>query len=385
MNWKPMLAVALLFVGCGGSSDDEPTDDQAVTVVFGLVTDAQGGPVAGVRVAGGGAVATTGDDGTYQLDAAASGEVVVRFELAGHLRTVRSTAVLEKMPVNLDVTLVAEAPAMPLDATAGGEVEGARGAKMAAPAGAFVDPMGASVGGMVSVHLTPLDPGNAAELNAVTGRFVGRDQGGETTLIESFGMIELTVRQDDATLQVAPGQTLQVQIPAPAGVADPPATMPLWSHDPATDTWVEEGTATYDADTGTYQAEIGHLSSWNCDQPAEATCITGLVQTPDGDPLPGAAISASGVDYSGTSTAVSLDDGRFYVAVRRESRVSVLARHASGGGEIREVTSGVEPTSIPPTPGDPRCLDVGVWTVERGVIRRETGGGVEVTSCDDVD
>ncbi|MEZ4472477.1 MAG: hypothetical protein R3F60_17125 [bacterium] len=127
---------------------------------------------------------------------------------------------------------------------------------------------------------------------------------------------------------------------------DPPFTMPLWSLDEASNVWVQEGEATWDDDAQVYVGHIGHMSMWNCDQPATATCITGHVTDTAGEALPGARVTARGADYNGSTSAVAGDDGRFYIAVRKDSSVAVLASHAAGGG-----TS----TSCSPATRTPRC------------------------------
>ncbi len=65
-----------------------------------------------------------------------------------------------------------------------------------------------------------------------------------------------------------------------------------------------------------------------------------MVKNSDGSVMPGAHVSARGIDYTGTSTAQAGADGRFCMAVRKNSRVAVLAEHAAGGGQEREVQSG---------------------------------------------
>ncbi len=372
-----IASIGLLCLACGDDDGGGPPS-QAITVVFGTVSAAGGGNLSGVSVTGGGASTSTDGNGKYQLEAASGSRVVLTFRMSGHLEARRTVEVLEEMPVALEVTLVPEVEPEPLDADQGGSVSSTRGAKMTAPPGAFVSPEGMSVGGMVEVSLTPLDPSDPEELSGVTGRFVGRMAGAETTLLESWGMLDVTVRQDGETLQVAPGQALEIEVPAPSGATDPPAMVALWSFDEAANEWVQEGTATYDAGSKTYKASISHMSPWNCDQPITATCITGLVKDGDGDALPGARIIANGIDYQGTTSATTLEDGRFYVAVRELSTIRVTAAHAEGGGQQREVMSGNQPTDIPPTPGDPRCLDVGEWTAERGIVRLVGG---EVIEC----
>lgn len=370
------LALATCSGGGGGSSTHEP---EPITALFGVVRDSGGTPLSGVSVSGGGATALTDAQGAYVLAASSADQVHVSFQATGYVPTVREVDVRDGSPTATHVALVPEAPAVTMDSTVGGLVDGERGAQAMVVQDSLVDGDGAVVTGMVDVHLTPIDPSVLGEVSAVSGNYRA-DSGGSTVMLESFGMLDVTIRQDGKKVQIAEGQTMEVQIPAPAGGGTPPDTVALWSFDEESDRWVEEGTATYDQASGTYTATITHMSPWNCDAVAESTCITGLVLDGDGEPLVGAAISTSGIDYSGSSSATTIDDGRFYVAVRKNSQVSVLAQHAEGGGQFREVTSGSADTDIPPTPGDPRCLDVGEWTAERGVVKLADGREV---SCND--
>ena len=168
-----LLCVALACWGCDDDDGGGGSAAQAVTVLFGTVTASGGAKLGGIRVRAGETSTVTGADGKYQLDAPAISEVTVTFHGDGYLKAMRTTPVLDSMPTALDVTLVAEAAPVELDAELGGEVMGMRGAAVAVPAGAFVSPEGASVAGMVDVHLTPLDPSNPDELNGTAGRFQG--------------------------------------------------------------------------------------------------------------------------------------------------------------------------------------------------------------------
>jgi hypothetical protein len=350
----------------GGSGGSGGSGSAVTTALFGVVKDTGGAPVAGAKVQAGGATATTDAGGKFQM-AAGAGPAVVRVEAAGFAPTSLRVEVHGGHASAVNVRLLRETPPVPLDATAGGVVEGPRGAKLEAPAGAFVDPSGKGVSGEVQVSLTPLDPSDRAQRGAAPGDFSARSAGGAVVMLESFGMMDISVRQGDVPLNIAPGKAVKVRIPAPAS-GETPATMPLWSFDLATGQWVEEGTVALDAEARVYEASLPHLSYWNADLPLEATCITGVVKDTGGAVLPGARVNAQGVDYTGDSSATAGVDGRFYLAVRRSSQVDVLAIHQDGGGQERRVQSGAEGTSVPPTPGDPRCLDVGEWAVQKGTV-----------------
>lgn len=379
-TWLALACVGSLSLVPACSSDD-PTGParERVTAVRGTIRDAAGAPIPGVSVSAGSASALSRADGKYDLRAPA-GSQVVRFEKDGFVAVVVPIDVVAMSPTQRDVAMLAQAAAMPLDATAGGSVTGMRGAGLMAPAGAFVTSTGTPVTGMVDVRLTPVDPSNTAELRAASGNFTA-NSGGMRVMLESLGMMDVTVRQGTETLEVAAGSELEIRIPAAAGATTPDPMIQLWSIDDATGLWVDEGMAMYDAPTRTYVARTRHMSMWNVDKIALATCVCGRVNERGAGPLPGARVQADGVSYFGSSEATTDDMGRFCIAVRKDSDVAIAAYHASGGGESRRVRSGTADTMVPPMMGDARCVDVGEWTVERDVFRSDTGGTLR---CEDV-
>ena len=378
--WLACLQLPLALA-LGGCSDDEKSEAQpspdsgvpAETAVMGRVLDTDGSGLAEVTVQGGDAETVSDTDGSFQLDAQAGSDVVVTFSRTGYVRGARRVDVLDGTPTALQVTLAAEAAAITLDADAGGTVTGDRGAALNAPPGAFVDASGSAVSGEVQVHLTPFDPAVDAELAAYPGELRAQTADGSLSELETFGVLDVTVRQADEDLQIAEDQTIEIQIPAPSsGVATPPETVGLWSFDDAAAVWVEEGTASYSDTDNTYVGTISHLSPWNADAPVDATCIRGRVVDQNGDPVPGAFIQARGIDYLGTTSATADSSGEFCVVVRKDSQISVTAIHPLGGGSTREVSSGAADSSIPPVCAD--CEDVGTWTVEQGTVIGPEGG-----------
>lgn len=381
-------ALALsLIVGCGsssggGSDDDNTVTVEVTTVVQGQVTDSDGTPLADVFVSGAGGHAVTNDDGNYSIAATPGRGEVITFSGDGFLSSFKAVDVFQDEVSALDAQLLAEEAAQPLDSDTGGTVSTDPGGILSAPANAFVDATGAAVTGAVDVHLTVVDVTDQSQVDSIAVDFRATTESGAPALLESFGMMDITVRQEGQDLDVADGAALEITIPVPDGAVDPPATIPLWSVDEQSGTWVQEGTATLNGEGTAYVGSIEHMSPWNCDQVAEATCITGLVLDAEtGEPIVGGRVTAYGVDYYGTSSGTTDEDGNFWLAVRKSSEVAVLAFHLSGGGQERIVMSGTEDTTVPPTPGDPRCLDVGQWDVERDVVRLQDG---TVISCSDV-
>lgn len=374
------LGLALTASACSSDGGSDGGSQAASTAVFGVVSDVAGAPVAGATVRVGSASVVTDAQGRYAAPASA-GEVVVRVVSTGYLDGVRGATVVDGHGSALDFVLLERADAVAVDASVGGTVDGARGAQVIVPAGALVDPDGAPVTGMVDVYLTPIDPGIETELLASPGDFEARTTAGSTVQIETFGMVDVTILDADGReLDVADGATLTVAIPAPTGATELPASVPSWSFDEDAGIWRQEGTLTLDPAAGTWVGDIPHLSFWNADREMETTCIVGIVVDGDtGEPLPGARVSARGVDYFGVEMAHAGADGRFVALARTSSRVVVTASHDAGGGAQREVSTGAAVVSRPVTPDTAGCVDLGEVPVRRGTF--ELADGTRVT-CD---
>jgi hypothetical protein len=360
-------------------SSDSPKSAASgkVTALRGVVTSTQGDPLAQVKVSAGSVSASSDASGRYELRAA-PGKAGVRFSLPGHVDGFRSPTLLDGTPTQLDVALLPLATAVALDSTSGGTVTGSRGAAVKVPADAFVDASGKAVSGMVDVYLTPLDPSLAAERGAAP-EFIA-DIAGKPALLESLGMVDIVVQKGDQKLSVAPGKELELSIPVPEGAAPEP-TMELWSFNEAKGAWQNEGQARYDVSSKTYVGIAKHMSFWNVDQPYTASCVCGLVTEVGGGVLAGARVEAHGVSYFGTSDTQSDRDGKFCLAVRKDSDIELAAYHASGGGQSKRVHSGSEDSDVPARIGDTRCQDVGRWEVKKDVFVDSSGGA---TSCGDV-
>jgi hypothetical protein len=348
--------VAQVQAGCGSSGGAGQT-------VRGAIADVNGDPISGVKVLLGDDQTTSNAKGEYELQTSEKSGTI-RFSKAGYLAGLERVEI-QKFVVGLNAVLLKRGPKTTIDAASGGEALGARGSRVAIPKGSIVDKSGKTVSGDVDVYITPMDPSLPEELKAAPGDFVARDGDGDQ-LLESLGMVDITVEQDGEELNVKEGEVFLAVIPAPASVPDPPAEMPLYSFDEVAGVWRLEGTATYSAAAGGYEAELPHLSTWNCDQPMEATCQKGRVVDQSGNAVQGARIRGSGVSYTGQSETVTDENGQFALAVRKNSQVDIIAEHPDGGGQSRRVDSGGEQSEVPARVSDSNCTDGGTWVVEPG-------------------
>jgi len=251
---------------------------QAPAPSVALVSDANG-PLAGVSVGvlGTAASATTAADGKASIAIATGAAVTLKFSKPGYADQFKRL----QMPAGaagtqVAVRMLARETALALtDASAGGTLAGKHGATLVVPPNALVDAAGNPVSGAVQVSVTPVDV--AADVRAFPGLFQGLRSSGARGLIESYGTVEFVPTKNGAPLQVAPGRTVTIEIPIYTALhRDGSAvaagqSVPLWSLDERTATWVQEGSGTVVASNASpsgfaLRAEVGHLSWWNCDQ-----------------------------------------------------------------------------------------------------------------------
>jgi hypothetical protein len=305
-----VATVALALGACSSTKSSPP--GPAATTVSGVVTDATGMVLAGVTATAGGVSTTTASNGTFSLNVGSQASLVVDFTKSGYLESSKALTVPAGKDSHLSAVLMAMATAMPLDSTAGGMVTGARGASLMAGPGAFVASDGSAVTGMVQVALTPLTPGMPGELAAYPGALVGSMSGGSPSLLQTYGVLNVTAMQNGQEIQVAPGQTVTVTIPVTAPATGTlPQTQDLWSYNVGTAMWDHEGTAQLSGSA--YTAQLSHFSFHNIDGAivsGMATCVTGIVVDKSGNPVAGADVSPS--EGASIDTLITTDSSGRY-------------------------------------------------------------------------
>ncbi len=251
----------------------------STTTAQGRVLEVSGAPIAGaeVRAEPGG---TAVSDGAGEVSVTVGQGVPVRITVTkdGYVEQVVLTEVpdLPQPDAFFEATLLARQPAQPLDAVAGGAVTGAEGAQVALPANALVDAAGDPVTGTVDAFVTPIDV--VDRIRAFPGRAVGLSPDGTEAPIVTYGTVDYSFEQNGQPLNLVPGMLATIEIPIYAGKnldGSPVAegqTYPLWSLDPATGGWVEEGQGTVVASPTSpsglaLRGQVTHFSPWNHDKP----------------------------------------------------------------------------------------------------------------------
>jgi hypothetical protein len=303
-----MVSLLLAVAGCGGGGGDQPppassppsgsgpTATVAVTVI-----DTQGRFVAGAQVTSPSGSASSDAGGVASLPVATGSEQVLVVSKAGFAEQVKPLTVPNGRSADLlRVMLIEREAAVAIDAIeAGGSASGRDGVMVTFPAGALVDGAGNAVTGTIQMQMTPVDV-SAIAAAAFPGAFAGVPTGGVRGDIISYGTAELLPLQNGQKLQLAAGETAQIELPIYAGVhqnGTPVAigdTIALWSLNTTTGVWTQEGTGTVVASAASpsgraLRATISHFSWWNGDVASQMGTVNLTVHVPN----PNAPIAAN--------------------------------------------------------------------------------------------
>ncbi|MDY6933871.1 MAG: carboxypeptidase-like regulatory domain-containing protein [Spirochaetota bacterium] len=330
----------------------------------GTIKDTEGNAIEGVTVTGGNNTSTSNSDGTFSIPMVAGSDQTVLFNREGYVETLKIVDIIEGETTDITVILAIQELAGRLDAGTGGTVKGSRNASLTAGPGAFVDSSGDVVSGEVDVYITPLDPTKQQEANAYPGVLKGKNKDGEEVILQSYGIMDVTVKKDGEKLQVTPGKTVNIQIPLPSGTGARPDTINMWYFDMESGFWIQhDNDGTYDALTNTYAAGISHFSFENSDNPFTPSCIYGKVVDSEGNGIEGAYITAQqyGDDDNGRgvySWMYTNRDGNYCMTVEWDTTVLLTAEYEDTI-TTRIITAGSERCfSYPADCGEDSCKHI---------------------------
>lgn len=244
--------------------------------LVGSITDVAGNLLSGVRASlvGFAPVDSSDSDGAVTLENVPTGvPLSIQLEKEGYAeQVVRLTLPADVDFGHFESTLARRAASVPVRKVEdGGAIRGLDGATIDLPVEALVDGNGTPVTGDVTLSLTPLDVADARQSLAFPGGYEGLTPTGTRGLILSYGTMEIEFEQNGEALQLAPGRAATVEIPLYATNASAGETIALWSMDPSTGLWREEGSGTVvsspNSPTGrALRAEVSHFSWWNADK-----------------------------------------------------------------------------------------------------------------------
>jgi hypothetical protein len=343
-----MITAAMMFAGCkkdNGGQEPEPGKEpvkvemQNVTL-NGTVSDADGNPLAGVRVSTGTLSATTGNDGkfTFEQTATVSRRAIIKFEKSGYFTLTRSGVKTDEMTVDAVMRRKGNSGASMQTSFNAGEAQtlSAGGMNASIPASSLVRADGSIYSGTVSADMLYLDPNDPDFDAAMPGGDLAaiRSNNSEAQLI-SYGMTEISLVDNAGNpLQLKENANSELTFPIPEGMENnPPATIPLWYFDEERGVWVEEGVATLQGNV--YIGTVTHFSWHNLDVPADRVTIKGTVTDCEDKPVSYVKVTVE------QTAAVTNSKGEYSVFVPANTPVTVVVKSSDYSNYFPEVSYNV--------------------------------------------
>jgi len=287
--------------------------------------------IAGARVSASGVSATTDSAGAYTLSGLPTGDrITVLFGADNYADTARIASAMAQGSADVSARLVPLGAASDVAADAGGTISVSGSAAMLVlPPSAVQLADGSIPSGNVRVRLTPIDP--SADSSLLPGDFTAL-LNASVSLIESFGAVDVSlVDGGGAPVTVRSGQLVTLRIPAASRSGSYPTTAVLYGFDLPTGRWIEGGTGTL-AGSGAsryYEGTVNQFGIWTAGRVLNSVRVSGCLVDANGAPVSGGQIRADGVDYTGTSSAVTDVAGNFVIAVRNNG-VATLVGQGNG-------------------------------------------------------
>jgi hypothetical protein len=296
-----------------------PAEITVTASVQGRVIDQDGIPVQGAAVSSGTASVSTDLNGifTFSKISLSSRFGYVQASKSGYFTGSRSIITNAGDSSFVTIRLISRSETGSFAATTGGKIMVYSGDTVAfGPASVVTASTNAAYTGTVHVFAAYLNPTNDNATQYMPGDLRGIGSDGKETVIQSYGMMEVELRDDAGNkLQVASGQTATLTMAIPSSLqATAPAMIPLWYFNDSTGRWIQQGSAIRQG--ANYVGQVGHFSWWNCDAPVGAVNFKVKVKDQYGNPLSHVYISFTSAttgdtrggytDFNGSATGLIL-------------------------------------------------------------------------------
>lgn len=212
------------------------------------------------------------------------------------------------------------------------------------PPGGVVTVDGEIPVGNINVSVTIIDPSIDPSLMPGNYQTINSETGG-VKYIEPFGVISVSMRDEEGNiLNLDDDSKATIRIPLAHDVPNIYAyrRLSLYYFDEISGYWVEEGEAVFeelDYGWSVYTGEVSQLKVWSVGKAYNSLNILGCVEDQFGNPVSDAIINSSGVDYIGSSVAMSDSNGQFIIPVKYYSDTLLSAQSVTAGISGSQVVS----------------------------------------------
>ncbi len=303
------ISILLILTAC--RKDKELTGDIFVPTgggelvasqLMGQVIDEEGFPLRNALVQFQQATMLTNEDGVFsfaQMDLESNGQLL-SVEKDGFFTNYKKI-IPTPDDTFLKIGMVTKSdPTGTFSAANGGVVEKPDGEKITFSPNSIRLENGGDYQGEVFVYTHHFNPETDYFNETVPGDLSAINKSGEAVQLATYSMILVELFSvTGEKLNLKENTTATVTFPIKGAAAtNAPSTIPLWSLDENTGTWVEELQATKQGDY--YIGEVDHFSFWNCDAPFDLVKLQGTIIDQNGNPVP---FTSVGIHLEGSSPA----------------------------------------------------------------------------------
>lgn len=301
-----------------------PEADTVTASLVGFVYDQNGVPVEDVAVTlGNGATASSDKFGHFFFKDETMnslGETVTLNPACCHVTIIKRFYPVAGKQSRVHAQLTPQNFNQTFDGSMGGIVDnlgssgtnGLAQVKITFPENAIVDEAGIAYSGNVNAAVAYLDPTLNDTYDQMPGDLSAFNNETQTGVLKSFGMMSVELTDDGGNeLNLSPDHCASFEMKiAPSQLADAPSFIALWYFDESVGIWIEEGVATFDPGTSTYQGSICHFTWWNCDDFADDVQLSFTLEDALGNPMPQMQTTLSWIsDPAIFGNAYTTDDG----------------------------------------------------------------------------
>ncbi len=244
---------------------EEPTVDSPSDRWAGVTADDTMLSLSGVNISINGIETQSDANGAFDLSVprADNGRYVINAEMDGYLpiSQIHIGGAMEDLSLEFQPVQT-----FTFDPQEGIDAEDNSGTQITIGANQLEDADGNEPAGNVDLNMYTYDLGN----EEMVGDMSGTNSDGELVSMESEGAFYASFEDGDGTeYNLKDGETAEISIPCEPR---PDEVLTVWSYDPETGLWVEEGTTTIE--DGRCSAEVSHFSYWNFDyEKRDPACI----------------------------------------------------------------------------------------------------------------
>ena len=258
--------------------------------IRGKILDIAGHPLANVTVSTDDAQTTTDENGVYTLSTYAASSRSVSASLEGYATNSRNIEVVANAGSVLNITL-AKVDTVEVFSALDAKTVSAKGASVAFEASSIVNSDNTPFSGNVVATFTFNQVSSYAGQQSFPGDYLGENSDGTQSVLQSYGFIDVTLEDENGNaLKLAEGKSATLTYPMDSSIESTPANIPLWYYDTKKGIWVEDGVATFDANTNSYTGEVTHFTTWNLDAKFDGAEFSGCITDTNGTAITDATL-----------------------------------------------------------------------------------------------